>query len=89
VVTGGDTFGIGKPDPRPVLESIEAAGGRRSSALMVGDSRADVEAARAAGIPVVGVTFGYTDVPVATFAPDRVVDDFAAVWPAAGELVRI
>lgn len=87
VVTGGDSFGIGKPDPLPVLKSIETAGGDPGRALLVGDSRADVEAARAAAIPVVGVTFGYTDAPVASFGPDRVVDDFAEVWTAAADLV--
>lgn len=87
VVTGADTFGIGKPDPRPVLESIAAANGDLSRAVLVGDSAADIAAARAAGIPVIAVTFGYTDRPVATLEPDRLVDDFADIWPAAKALI--
>ena len=43
---------------------------------MVGDSRADIDAAKAAGIPVVGVTFGYTDTPVAQLGADRVISHF-------------
>lgn len=86
-ITGGDTFGIGKPDPRPVLGSIQAVGGDPARALLVGDSAADIGGARAAGIPVIGVTFGYTDTPVAELGPDRVVDDFADVWPAAKALI--
>ncbi len=88
-VTGGDTFGIGKPDPRPVLGSIQAVGGDPARALLVGDSAADVGGARAAGIPVIGVTFGYTDTPVAELGPDRLVDDFADVWTAAQSLIGV
>jgi phosphoglycolate phosphatase len=40
---------------------------------MVGDSAADVNAARAAGVPVIGVTFGYTETPIAELAPDRII----------------
>jgi phosphoglycolate phosphatase len=87
-IIGGDTFGIGKPDPRPVLGAIEAAGGNPARALLVGDSAADIEGARAAGIPVIGVTFGYTETPVSELGPDSVVDDFAEVWPVAQTLVR-
>ncbi len=48
-VIGGDTLGIGKPDPAPILEMIRRCGGRR--AALVGDSGYDVKAARAAEIP--------------------------------------
>ena len=41
---------------------------------MVGDSRSDVAAAKAAGIPVVAATFGYSDVPVAELDPERIID---------------
>ncbi len=87
VVTGADSFGIGKPDPRPVLESIAAADGDPSRAVFVGDSAADITAARAAGIPVIAVTYGYTDRPVATLEPDRLADDFADIWPMAKALI--
>ena len=49
---------------------------------MVGDSGTDVNAARNAGVPVVGVTFGYTDRPVESYGPDAVVDRFDDLFEA-------
>jgi phosphoglycolate phosphatase len=46
---------------------------------MVGDSRTDIDTARNAGLPVIGVTFGYTDVPVDQLGPDVVIDHFDAL----------
>lgn len=56
VVVGGDSFPEKKPDPRPVREAMAALGVRR--AVLVGDGPQDVAAGRAAGVPVVGVTWG-------------------------------
>jgi len=86
-VCGQDTFGVGKPDPKPLIETVRAAGGDLARAAMVGDSKTDVAIARAAGLPVICVDYGYTDVPVAEFAPDRVVSHFDEVFDAAAELV--
>lgn len=80
-ICGRETFPYFKPDPRHITLTVERAGGDPAHAVMVGDSRADIEAAKGAGLPVVGVTFGYTDVPVADLRPDRVIahyDDLAA-----------
>jgi len=87
-VCGQDTFGVGKPDPRPLLETIGRVGGRPERAVMVGDSRTDIETARAAGTPVIAVDFGYTDTPVAELNPDRVISHFDALFDAADELMR-
>jgi len=54
---------------------------------MVGDSETDIKTARAAGVPVVGVTFGYTPRPVAEFGPDRLISHFDDLWPAIAELL--
>ncbi|UUP15589.1 phosphoglycolate phosphatase [Nitratireductor thuwali] len=75
-VCGADTFAHRKPDPRHLLETIERCGGDRDRAVMVGDSRTDIDTAKAAGIPVVAVDFGYTDVHVSTFEPSRVISHF-------------
>jgi phosphoglycolate phosphatase len=75
-ICGQDTFGIGKPDAAPLLKTIAASGGARERAIMVGDSETDIKTARAAGVPVVAVDFGYADVPVAELAPDRVISHF-------------
>ncbi|GAB2607619.1 phosphoglycolate phosphatase [Ramlibacter solisilvae] len=58
-VFGGDAFERKKPDPLPLLRACEALGSRPGRTLMVGDSRNDAQAARAAGCPVVLVTYGY------------------------------
>jgi phosphoglycolate phosphatase len=42
---------------------------------MVGDAGTDIGVARRAGVPVIGVTFGYTDVPIAELKPDRLIHD--------------
>lgn len=82
VITGRDTFPFHKPDPRHLTETIMRAGGDPRRAVMVGDSRTDIDTAKAAGIPVIAVPFGYTDIPVAELAPDIVIDHFDAL-PAA------
>ena len=75
-VCGQDTFGVAKPNPRPLLETVARAGGRVEESVMVGDSVTDIRTARAAGMPVVAVDFGYTDVPMAELGPDRLISHF-------------
>jgi phosphoglycolate phosphatase len=87
-VCGQDTFGVGKPDPRPLIETIRAAGGDPANAIMIGDSLTDIATARAAKAPVIAVDFGYTDVPVAELGPDRVISHFDALFDAAAALLR-
>ncbi len=87
-ICGQDTFGVAKPDPKPLLETIRKVGGRPGATVMVGDSRTDIETARAAGTPVVAVDFGYTDKPVAELGPDQVISHFDALFPAAQALLR-
>ncbi len=58
-VFGGDSFVRKKPDPMPLLKTCEALGTLPARTLMVGDSSNDAEAARAAGCPIVVVTYGY------------------------------
>lgn len=75
-ICGQDTFDFRKPDPRHLTETIRLAGGDPGRALMVGDSRTDIDTAKAAGIPVVAVDFGYTDRHVREFSPSRVISHF-------------
>ncbi len=72
-ICGADTFGVSKPDPTPLRETVARAGGELATAIMVGDSGTDIGAARRAGIPVIGVTFGYTLVPIEDLKPDRLI----------------
>jgi phosphoglycolate phosphatase len=54
---------------------------------MVGDSKTDILTARAAGVPVIAVPFGYTDVPVETLAPDIVIQHFDEIDTAIAQLL--
>jgi phosphoglycolate phosphatase len=79
-VFGGDSFARHKPDPLPLVKTCEALGTLPARTLMVGDSRNDCEAARAAGCPVVLVSYGYNHgEPVADARPDRVIDRLDAL----------
>jgi phosphoglycolate phosphatase len=72
-ICGADTFGVQKPDPAILRETVARAGGQLSASIMVGDAGTDVGVARRAGVPVIGVSFGYTDVPIADLKPDRLI----------------
>ncbi len=84
-ITCGDTFEWRKPDGRHILGTIEKAGGDASRSVMVGDSVNDILAARNANVPSIGVTFGYTDVPMAELEPSVVIDSFEALDAALVE----
>ncbi|MGJ7568805.1 phosphoglycolate phosphatase [Variovorax sp. GB1R11] len=78
LVFGGDAFERKKPDPLPLLKTCEALGTAPARTLMVGDSSNDARAARAAGCPVVLVTYGYNHgEPVRSVDADGFVDSLA------------
>ena len=85
-ICGQDTFGVQKPNPDMFLRTVRRAGGEPAEAIMVGDSRTDIDTARAAGVPMVAVDFGYSDVPIATLGPDRLISTFADLPAVIGEL---
>ncbi|MEO8927330.1 MAG: phosphoglycolate phosphatase [Caulobacteraceae bacterium] len=87
-IVGADAAPAAKPDPRHLIAAIERAGGRRDFALMVGDSASDAGAARAAGVPLVLVSFGYTEIPARDLGPDILVDHFDELPPACARLLR-
>jgi phosphoglycolate phosphatase len=84
-ICGADTFAFRKPDPRHLLETIERAGSDPERALMIGDSRTDIDTAKAAGIPVVAVDFGYTDRHVREFEPSAVISHYDELTVALAE----
>jgi phosphoglycolate phosphatase len=86
-ICGQDTFGVGKPNPKPLLGTIDAAGGASGRAIAVGDSVTDIKTARAAGLPIIAVDYGYTDVPVAELGPDRVISHFSELAAACAALL--
>ncbi len=75
-VVGGDT-GVSKPDPRHIGAVLEKLGIDPGDAVMVGDSKADLDAARGLAMPCVLVRYGYTAVPVEELGGDRLIDRMA------------
>jgi phosphoglycolate phosphatase len=88
-ICGQDTFGIQKPDPAILHRTVAAAGGDLRSAVMVGDSVTDIRTARAAGVPVIAVDFGYSEPPVAQFHPDHLISHFDALPDAVAALLLL
>lgn len=78
VMFGGDAFERKKPDPLPLIKACEALGTRPARTLMIGDSSNDAKAARAAGCPVVLVSYGYNHgEPVRDVDADGFIDSLA------------
>jgi phosphoglycolate phosphatase len=88
-IIGADRAPKPKPDPSHVLAAISAAGGDPAFALMVGDSSNDVDSAKAAKVPVVAVTFGYTETPARDLGADAVIDSFDELPAVARRLLSI
>jgi phosphoglycolate phosphatase len=86
-IAGSDTFAFKKPDPRHLTGTIERAGGNAECAILVGDSETDVITAKAAEIPVIAVSFGYTDIPPAALGADRLIHKFEDLPATVMELL--
>ena len=86
-VCGQDTFGIAKPNPEILRKTVLRAGGSLDRTLMVGDSGNDITTARAAGVPIVAVDFGYTETPVAGLDPDCLISSFEQLPAAVQDLL--
>jgi phosphoglycolate phosphatase len=80
-VVGGDTLPVMKPDPAPLNEAVRRLGIDTSRSIMFGDSVTDIRTAQNAGIPVIAVSFGYTDKHVSTFDPNHIIDHYDEAWP--------
>ena len=87
-ILGGDSLGPGKAKPAPDLlhAMIARAGLDAPRTAYVGDTTFDVRAARAAGLPVVAVRFGFNDLPADELGADAVIDHFDALVPALNRL---
>jgi len=88
-ICGRGSFPYFKPDPRHLLLTIERAGGDPGRAVMVGDSITDIATAKAAGVPSVAVTFGYTDIPVERLGSDLIIDHYDDLFGAVQSLLRV
>ncbi len=79
VVVGGDTTPFRKPHAQPLMTCMEALNIDSQTTLMIGDSAADVGVARAAGVPVALLPWGYTAIPAADLGADAMLEDAAAL----------
>ncbi len=80
-VLGGDAMPRKKPDPSHLLAVLGQLGVPAGGALLVGDSETDLKTARAANIPVILVSFGYTKIPACQLGADHVIDHFDELIP--------
>jgi len=80
-ITGGDTFAVRQPDAEHLLGTISRAEADPMRTVMIGDSLNDMLVARNAGVPSIGVPFGYSDVPVAELEPNHVIAHFDELTP--------
>ncbi len=82
IVLAGDTLPEKKPHPMPLLHSAKFFGVPIEQLLLVGDSLSDMQAARAAGCPIICVPYGYNHgEPVETLNVDAVIADLTGVLP--------
>lgn len=75
-IHGAGRFSYSKPDARVFHHVVDEMGGRGAGALMIGDSTTDAKTARAAEVPVILLTYGYTPDPVETLGADAIADEF-------------
>jgi phosphoglycolate phosphatase len=80
-ICGGDTFAHHKPHADHIINTVGRAGGDVAKTIMIGDSATDLLAARASGVPVILVDYGYTDTPVQQLKPDAVISSFSQLHP--------
>ena len=70
-----------KPDAEHLMGTVRLADADPKRTVMIGDSLNDILVARNAGVPSIGVPFGYSDVPVATLEPNHVITHFDELTP--------
>ncbi len=85
-VVGGDALAVKKPDPAHLLAASRALGATADDSVMIGDNEHDVAAAKAAGIPVILVRYGYHRVPLDGLPADIRIDAFSELPDAIARL---
>jgi phosphoglycolate phosphatase len=86
-LVGADTFAVRKPDPLPYRAAVERAGGAVSRSFLIGDTQTDHDTARAAGVPIVLVSFGPEGHGVARLNPDALLHHYADLPALAQKLI--
>jgi phosphoglycolate phosphatase len=86
-IVGPDRVSARKPSGAHLVEAVTSVGGDPTRAIMVGDASPDISCARDAGLPSIGVTFGYTPTPMEELEPDVIVDAFEDIEEAVDMIV--
>ncbi len=84
---GADSLPVRKPDPAPYVAAVREAGGDPAASLLIGDTETDVKTARAAGVPVVLVSFGPEGEGVSRLNPDALLPHYADLGRVVAELI--
>lgn len=84
VIVGGNTLPVHKPDAGHLLYTVELVKDKynlpnEASVIMIGDSTNDIKAAKSAGIPCIGVTYGYSSISMDSLRPDIMIDKFSDI----------
>jgi phosphoglycolate phosphatase len=87
-IVGSDATPAIKPDARHLETAVQRAGGTLDRAVMVGDAAPDAGAAKAAGTPLILVSYGYTDMPVHELEPDLMIDHFDELFAGCERLLE-
>lgn len=86
VIVGARRGRPSKPSPVPLFDTLEYLGAAAADSIMVGDSVVDVQCARAAGVAMIGVSFGYSQTSMHKLGPDIVIDDYTEFTAACAAL---
>lgn len=94
-ICGADSFPYKKPDPRHLFSTIQQANNLQPAetpaqlpALMIGDSKTDIDTAKNANIKSVGVKWGYTDIPMEDLQPDYLISHFSELTEIVRDLAN-
>ncbi len=88
MVLGADSKPYRKPDPRHLIDTVVELGGNPSDSVLIGDSETDAKTAQAASIPVILVSFGYSEIPVRDLKANVVIDHFDSLQDALAKCAR-
>ncbi len=86
-LVGADTFPVRKPDPMPYVAAVERAGGKVARSMLIGDTQTDRDTARAAGVPIVLVTFGPEGHSITRLQPDALLQHYDDLPALAQSLI--
>jgi phosphoglycolate phosphatase len=87
-IHGAGRFDYSKPDARVFHHVVEEMGGAGAGAVMIGDSTTDAKTARAANVPLILLTYGYTPDPVDTLGADAIADEFTELPELVARIIQ-